>query len=120
MRRVVGAGTEPHEPWLRRVCRLLIAQHTESLIGKILRQVISLLGCRRWIDESVVFHEVGIPVVGLAAEEAVETIEPFLQRPFRPAGAACNVLYRNVVFLAQPECAVTVVLKHLPNGGAFG
>src|SRR5262249_25567327 len=89
-------------------------------ICEIFGQVISLLGCRRWIDKAIVFHEVGVPVVGLTAEEAVEAVEAFLQRPLRSAGAARDVFYRDVVVFPQPKCAVTVVLKYLSDRGAFG
>src|SRR5262245_48295658 len=42
VRRVVGAGAEPHEPGLGRVCRLLIPQHRDGLVGQILREVVAL------------------------------------------------------------------------------
>ena len=119
VRCVVGTRTEPHEPRLRRVRRLLIAQHPERLVGEILREVIPLFRRRRLIDELVVLHQIGIPVVGLAAEEPIEPIEPLLERPLRPTGAARDVFHGDVVIFSQPERAVAVVLKHLTDGGAL-
>src|SRR6478672_13782605 len=61
-----------------------------------------------------------MPVVRLSAEEPVEAIESFLQRPFTLAAAGTGVFRRNVVILAQPEGAVAVVLQHLSDRRALG
>ena len=85
VRRVVGARAEPHEPRLRRVAGLLVAEHLDRLIGQILREVIALLRAVGLLDEPVVLDEVGVPLVGLAAEESVEAVEALLERPL-PCG----------------------------------
>ena len=71
------------------------------------------VGC---LDETVVFDEVGIPLVRFAANETVETVEAHLERPSLAACPRGDILLRDVVILAQPERAPTVVLKHLPDG----
>src|SRR5262245_60609552 len=82
--------------------------------------MVALFGRIGLLDETIVFDKVGIPVVGLAAEEAVVAIEPFLERPLAAAGAGGNVLFRNVVVLAEPEGAEPVLLKNLADGGTLG
>src|SRR5262245_7304868 len=111
MRRVVGAGTEPHEPRLRRVGGLLVADHLQSLIDEILREVIALLGAAGLLDELVVLDEVRVPLIGLAAEKAVIAVETLLQRPFAAACAGGDVLLRNIVVLAEPERAPAGILQ---------
>ena len=120
VRRVVGARAEPHEPRLRRVAGLLVADHLDGLVGEVLREVIALLRPVGLVDEPVVFDQIRIPLVGLAAEEAVEAIEALLQRPLLAARARGDVLLGNVVVLAQPERAPAVVLEDLPDRGALG
>ena len=119
VRRVVRAGAEPHVPGLGRIAGALVAQHPDRLIGKVFRQVIPLFGRIRLIDEPVVLGQVGIPLVGFAAEEAVEPVEALLQRPFRFAAAAGDIFLRHVVVLAHPERAVAVVLQHLTHRRAL-
>src|SRR6185503_11602086 len=89
------------------------------LIGEILREMVLTLLRLRWVDEVVVLDEIGVPVVRLAAEEAVEPVEAFLKRPFRSASAARDVFGRDVVILPQPERAVPVVLQYLTDRRAL-
>ena len=77
--------------------------------------MIALLRAVRRLDEAVVFDEVGIPLVGLAAQEAVEAVEAHLERPLLAARARGDVLLGDVVVLAQPEGAPAVVLEDLPD-----
>jgi hypothetical protein len=120
VRSVVGARTKPHEPRFRRRHRMLIAQHPQGLVGQVLGQVIAILGRVRRPDEVVVLDQVGVPLVGLAAEEPVEPVEPLRQRPFRAAAACGDVLLRHVVVLAEPERRIAVVLQDLPDRRALG
>ena len=87
VRGVVGAGAEPHVPRLGGRGRVLVAQHPQRLVSQVLRQVVALVGAIRRLDEAVVFDQVGIPVVGLPAQEAVEPVETLGQRPLRAAAA---------------------------------
>ena len=119
MRGVVGAGAEPHVPGARRVGGVMVTEHAERLIGEILGEVISLFRAVRLVDELVVVDQVRIPLVGLAAEEAVEAIEALLQRPLLARRAGRDVLLRDVVILAEPERAPAVVLEDLRHRRAL-
>jgi hypothetical protein len=120
VRGVIGAGAEPHEPRLRGARRPQIAQHLDRLVGEVLGQVVALFGGARRFDGVVVLDEVGIPLVGLAAEESVEPVEALGQRPFRSAAGRGEILHRHIVVLAQPHRGVPVVLEHLADGRALG
>jgi len=67
VRSVVRARTIPHEPRLRGVAGLLVSDHSDGLVCQILREVIALLRVVRRLDEPIVFYEVWVPLVGLAA-----------------------------------------------------
>ena len=118
--RVGGTRAVPQVPGLGRIRRILVAQHPDRLIGKILGQVIALLGGVGRFDEAIVLDQVRIPLIGLTTHEPVEAVEALLQRPLRAARAARNVLLGHVVVLADPERAVPVVLQDLPDRRALG
>jgi hypothetical protein len=54
LRRMVGAGAEPHEPGLGRGRRTLVAQHLDRLVGKVFGQVVALFGGVVRLDEIIV------------------------------------------------------------------
>jgi hypothetical protein len=68
--------------------------------------MITLLRTVRVANEMVVIDGVGIPLVGLAAEEAVVAVKPSLQRPIRAVRPRGDLLLRDVVVLAKPEGAI--------------
>ena len=120
VRGMVGARAEPHVPRLRGIAGLLVADHLRwpgrpgPWRGD--SPPPGVYGC---VDEAVVFDEVGIPLVGLAAEEAVEAVEALLERPLLAARARGAVRLGDVVVLAQPEGAPAAVLEDLPDRGAL-
>ncbi len=120
VRGVVGPGAEPHEPRLRRARGPQVLQHLDGLVGEVLGQVVALFGGVGRFDGVVVLDQVGIPLVGLAAQEAVEPVEALGQRPLRAAAGRGEVLDRDVVVLTQPHGRVAVVLQHLPDRRALG
>src|ERR1700754_3295324 len=81
--------------------------------------MVTLFGGGWRFDEVIVDHQIRIPLVGLAAEEAVEAIESLRQRPLGAVAARRDVLDGNVVILADPIGAEPVVLQYLADGGAF-
>ena len=111
MRRVHRARREPREERLPRCRLLLVAQHADRLVGEIFGQVVPLVGRARRLDRVIVGLELGRPLVGVAAEEAVvaleaETERPPLERARRtPLGARCQVplpdRVRRVAVVAQ-------------------
>jgi hypothetical protein len=119
VRGMVGTRAEPHEPRLGGIAGFLVFDHPEGLIGQVLRKVIALLGRVRRFDRTVVLDQVGIPVVGFAANEAVVAVEAHAQRPALLAGAQGNISLGHVVVLAQPERAPAAVLQDLSDCGAL-
>ena len=117
--RVVRSRAEPDEPGLRGVRGVLVADHADRLVREVLRQVVPLLRGVRRLDEAVVLHQVGVPLVGLAAEEAVEPVETHRERPGGLAAAGGDVLLGHVVVLAHPERRVAVVLQDLTDRRAL-
>src|SRR5581483_1783422 len=71
------------------------------------------------LDEVIVFDEVRVPLVGLAADEPVVALETLAERPCLAVATLGDILFRNVVVLAEPESAVTIVLEDLRNGGGL-
>ena len=116
VRGVVGAGAEPQEPRLVRVRLLGVADEPERLVGQVLGEVVALLGPVRLLDVVVVLHERRIPLVGLAADEPVEAVEPARQRPVALAAAHRPLVDGHVVVLADPERVPPLLAHHLGQG----
>jgi hypothetical protein len=116
---VVGARAEPHIPGLGGVATLVVADHADSLVGQVFGQVVALRGQVGLINVVVVFDQIREPLVGLPAQETVETVEALLQRPraFIPAGA--QILLGYVMILAHPEGAPASILQQMSRGGAL-
>jgi hypothetical protein len=74
MRGMVRARAEPQVPRLRWLGLVGVADEPDRLVGKVLREVIALLRAVRLGYVVVVLGQVGIPLVGLAADEAVEAV----------------------------------------------
>ena len=74
----------------------------QRLVGEVLGQVVAVLGQVRLVDVVVVLGQVGIPVVGLAADEAVEAVVALPERPVLLRGPHRPLVDRHVVVLADP------------------
>ena len=81
MRGVTGPRAEVEEERLVRSDRLRVLDERQSPVGQVRGQVVAVLGQRGLLDRVVVVDEVGIPLVGLGAEEPVEALEPAADRP---------------------------------------
>jgi hypothetical protein len=64
----------------------------------------------------VVVHQVGVELVGLALEEAVEAVEAASQRPLVEGSGGRRLLHRAQVPLADREGGVALVAQHLGHG----
>src|SRR5262249_56777835 len=80
-RRVVRYGRELDNERLVRGARFLLADVGDRLVGKVLRQVIALLGRSLRLDRRRAVVERGRVLAGLSADEPVEVLEPRTRRP---------------------------------------
>ena len=85
----------------------------DRVVGEVLAEVVALLRRPRLRDRRVVLCQVGIPLVGLAAEEAVEALEAAAERPAVERARRGVVLRRRQVPLAEAERVVAVLEQHL-------
>jgi hypothetical protein len=76
VRRVARAGRVMREERLVRRDRLGVLDELDRPVGQILTEVVSLLGLEGLLDRVVVVNEVGVPLIGLGAEEPVERSNP--------------------------------------------
>ena len=83
-----------------------VRDELDRVVGQVLGEVVALLGRARRLDRVVVVDEVGVALVGLAAEEAVEALEAAARaasgrRAGRgvicSAGVRCHLPTANVV-----------------------
>ena len=97
---------------------LLIADVGDGAVHQVFGQVVARTG--GGIDEGVVLHQERRPLVGLAAEEAVELVKTHPQRPAieRPGRGVGGV--RGQVPFAERHGVVAVLLQRLGDrGGAL-
>jgi hypothetical protein len=90
-----------------------VRHHPERLVDEIFGDVISVVRTRRWIDRVVVADELGMELVGLTFEEAVEAIESLAERPVLERAGGGALLHRRQVPLARAEGGVPLVAQHL-------
>jgi hypothetical protein len=81
VRSVPGAGGVVHEERLFGRVDVRVAHELDRVVGEVLAEVVSVLRRARLRDRGVVLRQVGIPLVRLAAEEAVIALESPAQRP---------------------------------------
>ena len=81
VRSVGGAEGVVEEERLVRRDDLRVLDERQRLVGDVDREVVALLRQLRLLDGVVVVGEVGIPLVRLGAEEAVEALEAASERP---------------------------------------
>ena len=113
MGRVVRSRAELHVPGLVGTRLLAVGDEGDGLVGEVLRHVVAVLGQVRLVDVVVVLDEVGIPLVRLAADEAVEAVEAPRDGPLRLRRAHRPRVGRDVVVLADPERVVAPLAQHL-------
>ena len=116
VRRVRGAGRVLDEDGLGRF-RLVDPRHVvDGVVGHAGDEVPARLALER-IDLRRVAEQVRLPLVGVAADEAVEILEahagrPLVERPDLAGGEG-----RRVVVLAEPRRRVAVVEQDAADGG---
>ena len=113
VRGVPAPGREVHEERLVGVDDLGRLDHADRLVGEVLREVVALLGRAGRVDLAVVLHQVGVPLVRLAAEEPVEALEPAPERPAALVRGEVALLTRREVPLPDAVRVVPALDEHL-------
>ena len=100
-------GLSPHQ-------RLLLAHPVDRLVGQILGQVIALRRRLRRLDRRRALVQRRVPLVVLAADEAVEVLEPAATgRPGGERARRAGLPDRDLVALAELRRRVAVELERL-------
>ena len=112
VRGVSRLGGEVHEEGLVRVDDLGVPDELHRLVGHVVGQVVAVLGTAGGLDRVIVVHEVRKVGVGLAAEPAVEALEPPAQRPSALVGGQIALLARGEVPFAYAVGVVPALGQH--------
>ena len=112
MRGVGGAGREVHEERLVGHQRLLLAHPPDRLVGHVLGEVVALFGSLVLFHRRRAFVDGRIPLVGLAADEAVEVLEPAAAGgPLVEGAQRARLPDRHFVALAELRRRVAIELE---------
>ena len=112
VRRVRGARCEVDEERLVGQQRLLLARPGDELVGQVFGQVVALGRRLRRLDRRRAFIERRIPLVVLAADEAVEVLEPSAAgRPRVERTGRARLPHRHLVALAELRGRVAIELE---------
>ena len=96
---------------------LRVGQHREQLVDQVFRHVVAVLGLGGRLDRVVVAHQLGVELVGLALEEAVEAVEAAAERPLVERTGGRALFHRGEVPLADAERGVARLAQHLGDRG---
>ena len=113
VRRVRGPEAEVQVEGLVGVDLPRVGDELDRLVDEVGGEVVALLRRRRRLDLVVVVDEVGIPLAGVAAEEAVEALEAARQRPAVVGPRRRLLVARRQVPLADHVGVVAVLEQHL-------
>ena len=117
MHRTVG---EVEQERLCRVSGLGRADHVDRMVGEVVGEVVAV-GVAVDLHGVVVLHQaVGLVEVGEGVEEAVEAVEPPLQRPRVPRARFGHVGVLGEMPLAHREGRPSRVAERLGGGGDVG
>ena len=112
MRRVRGARREVDEERLVRQQRFLLARPGDRLVGQVFGQVIALGGRLRRLDRRRALIEGRVPLVVLAADEAVEVLEAAAAgRPRVERSCRTGLPHRDLVAFAELRRRVAIELE---------
>ena len=113
VRRVGGARAVVEEERLVRRDRLRVLDELDRLVGEIDREVVALLGRLRRGDRMVVVDEVRVPLVRLAAEEAVVALEAAAERPLALRRGEVHLVLGAEMPLADDVGVPAALAEHL-------
>ena len=103
MRGMGRARREIEEERAVRPDRLRVVHEPDSPVDQVLGQVVSIFGAPRLVHGVIVVDQLGVELVGLAVEEAVEPVEAALERPLVVRARRRGVLHLAQVPLADRE-----------------
>ena len=113
MGRMGRAQREIEEEGLIGIDGLVVAQKALRVIDDVFGEVIAVFRRPGWLDQVVVVDEIGVELIGLAGEEAVEPVKAALQRPVGEGPGGGALLGGTEVPLADRERGVVLVAQHL-------
>ncbi len=118
MRCVAGAWAEVHEKGPLGSHGFGVFDELQRLIRQISRQVVALFrSILRWtaglLDRVVIVDQVGVPVVGLGAQKAVEALEAASNWPVALAGGHVHLILGTQMPFAEHIGVETSLAEHL-------
>jgi hypothetical protein len=114
VRRMGRAGRVVDEERAVRHERLLLAHPVDGVVGHVVGEVVALLRAAVGLDRDGVAVDRGGVLVGLAADEPVEVLEPAAtRRPVVERPHRAGLPHRDLVTLAELGCRVPVQLQRL-------
>ena len=126
VRRMVGTRAEVHEERTLRSHLLGVGDHRDRTIGQILGQVVvAIFHARRpirrrlvrLINELLVLHQIGIPLIGLATQEPVVALETATSGPVPLRRRHVGLVLGAAVPLAEHVGVVAALAEHLRDRG---
>ena len=115
VRRMGRARREIHEEWLVRRQRLLRLDPLDRLVGHVGHEVIARLFLDLDLRHSVPNGRG--PLIGLAADEAIELVETRARRPAICRARGAELPHRRLMRLAERGGRIAVQAKHLGERG---
>ena len=106
---------EIDEEGLIRGQRLLKTDPVDGLGGHVVHEVV--IGIVRGLHTVLVVVNGGRPLIGLAAQKAVELVEALVVRPAGEGPGGADLPDRSLVPLAEGARAVAIEPQHLPDAG---
>jgi hypothetical protein len=114
MRRMGRAGREIDEERLIGRERFLLSDPGDRLIGHVFHQVVAFFRRPLQLDGSGAFIESRVPLVGLAAEEAIEVLESAAARgPLIERSDRARLPHRHFMALSELRCGIPIELQRL-------
>ncbi len=113
VRGMARAGREPQEERLLGRVHVGVLHEPDRAVRQVDVQVVALLRRGGRAHPVVVVDEVGVPLVGVTAEEPVEAFEAAAERPAVERPGRRGLVRRGEVPLADAEGAVPVGQQHL-------
>jgi hypothetical protein len=65
---------------------------------------------------TVVFHKIGIPLVGFSSDKTIKAIEAHLKGPLPFSSTGWQIRFRYIMVLAHPKRTPSIILQYLPDG----